>query len=165
MRKWLASFCLALAFFTQAGYYGIFAVEQAMIREAQKRKMLSQLDDASLEAIPEQQGMQFVDGGKEFYLHGELYDVVRTRTLNGKKIFLALNDKQESLLMKKLGDAGRASNHASKKGALKFATIFFEGFDENHFPIIVPGQDIAPIPQESLLNRTEDIIPPPPDRA
>lgn len=165
MRKLLATICFLLVFFSQAGYYGIFAIEQAIIREEQKHKMLSQLDDATLETIPQQPGMHFIEGGREFYLHGELYDVVRTKTVDGKKLYLALNDEKESVLMKKLGDTGKDNSNDAKKGSLKFATIFMEPVEDLSLPTLAPSAIHLSIVQENLLARQGDITPPPPDQA
>ena len=128
MRSLLTLALLALVFTSQVGYYGIFAVKQSIVRYEQKKRMLSQLRDDELEMIPQQKDIKFLDDGKEISLHGELYDIVRAKKINGITIFFALNDKKESHLLKKMSDAGRnhSQKNTEKKGGLKLNFVYCE---------------------------------------
>lgn len=127
MKKWMALGLLVLTFISQLGYYGIFAIEQRLVRYEQKKKLLNTLSNDELERIPWQASMRFMDDEREFSLHGEQYDIVRQVVEAGVRVYYAINDKNETRLLKKLAAAGGAHSQqqGSKKGILKVAKIYF----------------------------------------
>lgn len=138
---------LLLIFFTQVGYYGLFAVEQELIRHEQKRKLLSALSNDELERIPFHPSMIFMDDDQEFSLDGEQYDIVRTSEENGVRIFYAVNDKNETRLLRKLADAAR--NHqqqqSGKKGLLKIIQLYCADTSIESSPLIQLSGCLIPV--------------------
>jgi len=147
MRKWMAAALLLLIVFTQVGYYGFFAIEQQIIRYEQKKKILASLNDEELKRIPLQPGMEFMDDDQEFMLEGEKYDIVRVKNEEGRKVFYAVNDKDETRLLKKLAQAGRSQGQGAKKGILKLSTVYCQYMDAKTIQVnidIIPQNPVSP---------------------
>lgn len=136
----MAFVMLMLIFLSQVGYYGMFAIEQELIRYEQKRKLLSSLSNDELERIPWQASMQFMDDDQEFSLHGQQYDIVRTAVEGGIRVYYAVSDRHETELLKKLADAGgsHGQQQGAKKGLLKLSFVFHSFHTVQHIPP-VPG--------------------------
>lgn len=64
-------------------------------------------------------------GGKEFYLHGELYDVVKQEMIHGKTMLCCINDaKEEELVKKMLKDTqSQTGQQGNKDGKHSYKTV------------------------------------------
>jgi hypothetical protein len=124
LKKIVAIIILISAFTSQVGYYFIYSFQQWQLKAAIKKELFSALPDSSLEIIIAEEhagAIQWQEEGKEFYLNGILYDVVKAKKTNNKTILYCLNDYKEKHLLAKLArvvHAGRSGK--SNKGMVKF---------------------------------------------
>lgn len=164
MRKRMAFVLLMLIFFSQVGYYGLFAIEQELIRYEQKRKLLSTLGNDELERIPWEASMQFMDDDQEFALNGNRYDIVRTTVEDGIRVYYAVNDKNETLLLKKLADAGKSQGQqqGAKKGILKIASLYCTPSHTIHIPPVPAHLILRPVlPHHYGTSHQQKMVQPP----
>jgi len=117
-------------FFNQIGYQALYLVQQLIVQEEQKELAFSMLPDSFLEKIRDNDQIKWEEEGKEFYMNGNMYDVVKTRVIHGEKIFFVVNDKRESELLKKFSNIIRSQheNTQNKKSGgleIKFQTSVF----------------------------------------
>lgn len=138
---------LMLIFITQMGYYGIFAMQQEIIRYQQKRELLSTLSNEELERIPWEPSMVFMDDNQEFSLNGNQYDIVRTGVEAGIRVYYAVNDKKETQLLKKLADASRShgQQQGAKKGMLKISNLYCANYSMGCLPGAEPHLILRPV--------------------
>lgn len=104
-------------FFTQIGYYFLYSYQLHATRKAIKKEILSGIPDSMLEIVVEGEvnGFRWKDTGEEFYLHNEMYDIVRTEQRNGKTIYHCINDKKEKQLLQKMTNLVKSSQHGRKQ--------------------------------------------------
>ena len=83
---------------------------------------MAALPESSLEIIDadiNKNNIEWEEEGKEFYLHGEMYDVARVKKINCKTLIYCLNDKKEEQVLQDLAKAvqsGSDQNANSKPG-------------------------------------------------
>lgn len=78
-------------------------IEQHLLKEKAAERLLSKIDPAAFQQIDAADShISWEEEGKEFYLYGQLYDVAKKETVNGKTILYCINDAQEEQLLKKL---------------------------------------------------------------
>ena len=122
LKKAITIFILSLLFFSQVGYRFIYLIQQHQLKEEAEEQLLSSLHNDQLELINEtanQQDIEWEEKDKEFYLHGQLYDVAKKEIVNGKTILYCLNDKKEEQLLNDLAKTIKANadnNSANKDG-------------------------------------------------
>lgn len=113
MRKIAIILFVLLLFISQGGYHVIYSLRQYQLKEAVKEQMIARLPDSSLEVITIDENMpSFIweEEGREFSLHGQLYDVARIKTVNGKKVLLCLKDGKEQQLVEERSATQSAGN-------------------------------------------------------
>lgn len=167
MRRILTISLLILLFFSQIGYYVFYLFQQYEIKEAVKHELLSQVPESLLEKIDADAKDIVWEEDREFYLHGQMYDVAYTRIVNGKKILYCLNDSKESDLNKRLAeavDSGNEQKSANKHGhhVIKFQASDFLVLAQP-VPIIDEPASIEHIDRPVMLvtNIIEIFTPPP----
>lgn len=69
------------------------------MEEAFEAKLLKNIPDTALEKIVDDGQLKWENAGKEVFYQGNLYDIVRTTTENGRTVYYALNDRQEKQLI------------------------------------------------------------------
>jgi hypothetical protein len=109
---------IAVLICSQFGYYFILRHQQQEQKEAVKEKIISQLKEEELESISltdNQQNIHWEDGGKEFELKGEMYDVVKSKTVDGKITLLCINDKKETALIDHYNSITKHNSSSDKK--------------------------------------------------
>lgn len=162
---------MLLLFFSQAGYYLFFTIQQHRLKESIKEQLLTTIPESSLDVIDvdlNKSNIEWEEEGKEFYLHGQLYDVAAIKNVNGKTLIYCLNDKKEELLLKNLAKTvasgnGQPSNSKHGQHTVKFQLPDYIFFSENtaatnqvvrqkHF-----GYSVA------LISIVTDVNTPPPD--
>lgn len=78
-------------------------IEQHLLKEAAAERLFSKLDDKEFQKIDaSSSNISWEEEGKEFYLGGQLYDVAKKVTVNGRTILYCINDAQEEMLLKKI---------------------------------------------------------------
>lgn len=109
------------------------------------------------------------DEGREFYLHGRLYDVAYTRTVNGRTFIYCLNDtKEEKLLANLVKISGNQVDQNGGNPAGDHMVKF-------HSPDLILFTETGFLPQQILQQRyfvntinlisvTTDVPTPPPDQ-
>lgn len=111
-------------FYSQAGYYFTYLCAQLQAKREMKQRILNSLPDESLEAITltgNQQHIQWEEEGREFSFKGQMYDVVRTKTIKGDVVLLCINDKKEENLVRQLSNtvkSGSQNNHGKNTKAI-----------------------------------------------
>jgi hypothetical protein len=102
--KKLASGILFLLFlFYSGGYYFLYVSRQFSIRNEVRREIKAGLraEDITLITIPlhDESEIRWIKPDKEFKYKGELFDVVRIKIKDQKKLLYCFNDKKEKQLI------------------------------------------------------------------
>ena len=127
-----ASTLLLALFFSQAGYYFIYNVQQHYYKEIAEEKLLAGISDQLLTVIDVTDAgsdLQWNEEGKEFYLHGQLFDVAKKKNINGKDVIYCFNDKEEGKILQQLNKAVRPDNDQNAEGKNSKQTIKFQFSD------------------------------------
>lgn len=102
--RWLSYLLFVTLLATCFGPFCSFLINKARIQQAMESRIEEILPDSILIAfyLPESGSGDFhwTRKGKEFTYHDEMYDVVRTRLENGRKVLLCLRDTMERKLVK-----------------------------------------------------------------
>ena len=80
---------------------------------------MAALPESSLEIIDadiNKNNIEWEEEGKEFYLHGEMYDVARVKKINGKTLIYCLNDKKEEQVLQDLAKALQSGSDQNANG-------------------------------------------------
>lgn len=146
--------------------------QQHQIKEAVKHTLLSKLPESSLEIIDadtHKNDIEWEEENREFWLHGQMYDVAFIRLINGKTFIYCLNDNKEAALLKSLAkaiDSGNDQSSSNKDGhhVIKFHVSDFMILTHNTLPIKNELVSIKYINhQVALINNITEILTPPPD--
>ena len=126
----LLSIIFILAF-SQVGYYFVLRQSQERQKEIIKQTILSQLKDEELDIISlnnNQQKIYWEEDGKEFLFNGEMYDVVKSKTVNGKILLYCINDKKEKALVDRYNSITKHNSSSDKKSKTidNSITLFFQ---------------------------------------
>lgn len=161
-----------MLFLSQAGYHIIFTIRQFEIKEEVKQQLLASLPETVLDIIDAESNKAAIDWeeeGREFYLHGQMYDVAFTKIVNGRTLIYCLNDKREEKLVKDLNKLLYAntnkpgSNHPGQQ-LIKFQSPDFILSAE---PLSSPQQQPKQkyfYREEKLTSVITELITPPPDQ-
>ena len=166
LKKIVAILFLAIIFINQLGYYFLHNIQQYQLKREIKRAMLSAIPESALELITETDQAVWEEEGKEFHLNGEMYDVVKIKTHNGKTVYYCINDKKEKRLLDRLIKLVNA-NDDSQRGRSGKMTVKFQLCDYE-----MPGVENTPIVFENrpqytgfisrLICTEREILSPPP---
>jgi hypothetical protein len=107
---------LCIFFYSQLGYFLAFKTVQYHWKKEMRRQILAATPDDALVAIPlaaRIRSIEWEEPGREFSLQGQMYDVVRTKTINGQTVLLCVNDKKEAQLVEQMN---KASNNRQQQG-------------------------------------------------
>lgn len=172
MKKIITISFLLLLFFSQVGYYFFYMFQQYEIKEAVKHELLSKLPESSLEIIDadiNKNDIEWEEEDREFFLHGQMYDVAFIKTVNGKKLIYCLNDSKEEDLLKRFANAVESGNEQSSSNKNGHHIIKFQVSD-----FLIQAQN-TPTPINdpvsikfidhpvALITNVTDILTPPPD--
>lgn len=136
-------------------------------KEAIKEKIFQNLKDEELQSISlsDNQNIYWEEDGKEFLLNGEMYDVVKTKTVNGKVILYCINDKKEKALIDNYNLITKHNSSSDKKGKNNIDNSFnlFVYHDEkNNYVYFTRGSNNFPSFDFRLPENLMDNISPPP---
>ena len=125
LRKIASILFLLLIVASQVGYYLMYAFRQHQIKEAVNMRMLAGIPDSSLQLIVayENESFHWEEEGKEFYMDGQLYDVVRLVRKSKQIILYCINDKKENELLTHIGKAVKSGNNKDTKHTLSIQVI------------------------------------------
>ncbi|HEV2482899.1 MAG TPA: hypothetical protein VGS79_24705 [Puia sp.] len=87
--------------YTQLGYFGQFIWRQWQLKEAARLARLEVLPDAEFVRIDQAEidaAGTWEERGKECRYHGHMYDVMRSKTINGATWLFCLDDENEERL-------------------------------------------------------------------
>ena len=128
MRNTIVISLLILFTTSQAGYYCVYSFQQSQIKKEVKEHLKELLPKPALQVIIAEDftnTIKWQEEGKEFILHGELYDVAEIKIINGKTLLYCINDKKEEKVLDQFAKAIKSSsdNNGSNKtgnGSYKF---------------------------------------------
>lgn len=106
MKKLLSISLVLVFFYSFIGFYLNFAIEQCVIKEQVKEKIISNLPENELTIIKislrDQGKITWMEEGKEFSLEGILYDVVKIKKEKDSIYYYCFCDVKESKLIANL---------------------------------------------------------------
>jgi len=112
------------------GSYAVYLVQQELNRENIAKQMALKLPEEQLVKIKNCQEIKWEEEGKEFYLAGTFYDVVKIKKVKGELWYYCINDAMESQLYNGYSASMKSNNEAlpstnqNKKG-IKFSLSYF----------------------------------------
>ena len=91
---------------------------QSSQKDVIKGKILNQLKEEELQVISltDNKEIYWEEKGEEFLFRGEMYDVVKTKTVNGKVMLYCINDKKEKELVDNYNLVTKQNSSSDKKG-------------------------------------------------
>lgn len=115
-----------------------------------KHRLLASVPEQLLQVINadvNKEAIEWEEAGKEFFLHGQLYDVAYIKTVNGHTFIYCLNDHKEDQLLKNLsavaaGQSDQPGNHHPGQHHTRFEPADFILFTET---ILSPQLTQTPI--------------------
>jgi hypothetical protein len=171
LKKTTAISFLLLLFFSQAGYYFFYKFQQQRVKEAVKQDLLAKMPESSLEIIDanaHKNDIKWEEEGKEFYLHGQMYDIAYIKMINGQVLIYCLNDSKEEALLKGFASAINSGNEQSSSNKGGHHTIKFQLPD-----YVIPAQQTTVTDEPlsvkyvnhtiALTTNVTKIFTPPPD--
>jgi hypothetical protein len=171
LKKTISISFLFLLLFSQAGYYLFYKLQQHQIKESVKQELLSKLPESSLEKIDayaNRNDIRWEEKDREFYLHGQMYDVAFIKVTDGKTLIYCLNDSKEEDLLKSLANAVKSVNEQTNSGKDGQHVIKFQLAD-----FLIPVQQTItisePVPAKyvdyssPLITHITELFTPPPD--
>ncbi len=128
LQKTIAVFFFFMLFIGQVGYYFIYTIQQHYIKELAEEQILAGVPETLMNVIDAEankKDIQWKEEGKEFYLHGQLYDIQKVKKTDGKTFLYCLNDKREARLLEDLSNAIRSggdqnTDNKGPKHTIKF---------------------------------------------
>lgn len=140
---------LFLFLFNIGGYYIWFKIVQFELKEKIETQIKNGINEDDLTLIIVQNNdltsIQWIEHGKEFSYHNEMFDVVKTKSLNNKIYLYCLNDKKEQQLLTSLTKSNKENARAN--------TILKKMDNLKYLPIqaLVLQNTLEDIPQFSIL--------------
>ena len=137
MKKWIASVCVLLFLFNMEGYYIWFGVQRSRIK-TEVRQVIGRGeadDQLTVITVNNPSDLDWEKPGKEFRYHGEMYDVVRSGSKEGKTVYYCFNDRKESRLVSAFQKI-RTDKETTNKILAGFDNKYLP---DEHEPLIRPG--------------------------
>ena len=123
---------IAVLAYSQVGYYFVMHYFQNEQKETVKAKIFQHLKDTDLETIsPSNPNIYWEEDGKEFLLNGQMYDVVKTKIVNGREVLYCINDKKEKALIDNYNLITKNNSSPDKKAKNSFDNSFNLFVDPN----------------------------------
>ena len=130
MKRICCSILLFLALSSQLGTYLVYVVQQEINKENIAQQMARQLPEANLVKIKNSQEIKWEEKGREFYLQGTFYDIVKTEKVNGVIWYYCINDHMQTKLYNQYAktihsETTHLPNQKETKQHLKFSLSYF----------------------------------------
>jgi hypothetical protein len=168
LKKIIAISLLLIVSFSQLGYYVIYRIQQHLIEEEIEAIIFASTPETSFEVFDLAQNsnnIRWKKEGKEFMLHGEMYDVAKIKKVQGKTLLYCLNDKKEKQLLRHFEKAMKHDSGSSKPGknSIKFQISDFTNIDTEKTTVsFVNIEKIIPFSITILHCQFKEITAPPP---
>lgn len=170
LRKCFIIFVLIALCFNEAGYFVYYSYQEYRLKEQVKAELASGRLNNFLEVIELEKNNNRItwrEENREFCMAGEMYDVQRVETRNGKTYLHCLNDKKEKALEKEISKA--VQQHTGKSSGQKNKHILKLQVDDYlviNIEASLPFTDISEIEysifKETPLSESREIVTPPP---
>jgi hypothetical protein len=143
MKRLVIISLMALFAYLQAGYFFHTNALRMSARSAARRNIRAELPGSVLEKFTFDaiaKDLHWEEADKEFWLHGELYDVVKISIENSQRIIYCINDSKEKQIVEQqlkqtsqnAGDGKRTKTHK-----YQFPDIDFYSSEQARFPLHV----------------------------
>jgi hypothetical protein len=168
VKKTIAISFLFIILLFQYGHLVVFVIGEIMIERDLETQIRLNIPDALLDRIEDNNDLSWEEEGSEFTYQDKLYDVVRTKTEQGKKVYYALNDRKEKKLVDQFSrnmKPGHDNADGTKSGkySIKFQAALFtvpEQANEQWVPGEAEKKYFAMDPR--IISNPKKIIPTPP---
>ena len=169
MKKAAAILILLVIVFQMIGVFLLFKAKQIEIRQEVKMRIKTGVPESELTVLtfdtPKINELKWIKD-YEFSYKGQMYDIVETRVVNNKIIYLCLPDYQETKLFKNLNkivgnELGKDKSNSNSKTSV-FANWFCINGFQFHFNSMNIFKSINTNYQFSESNRNSIPDPPPP---
>jgi hypothetical protein len=130
LKRIISSILLFLAVSSQLGTYIVYELQQKLNKENIAQAMAKKMPEDELVKIKYSQAIQWEEAGKEFYLGGTFYDIVKTQKIKGETWFYCISDTMESQLYNKYTASLNTNTESiplnkENKQMLKFSLSYF----------------------------------------
>jgi hypothetical protein len=127
LKRIAAIFLFLSIFLNQVGYYILCTYQQYQVKKEVERQLLaSSLHESEMDIFVLQEyqdKLTWEEEGKEFYLDGEMYDVVKTKEQGGQIILYCLKDTREKQLLEHLVKLVKDNRKNSRTGKIIKAQV------------------------------------------
>lgn len=154
--------------YSQVGYYFVIRHSQNLQKRSIKQKIKSQLTDKHLQIISltdNKKEIYWEEEGKEFFFKGEMFDVVKTKILNGNILLYCINDKKEKELVNHYNTLTKENSSTDKKSKIKpdnSTNLFLVEHDQSALTFVeFTDLEFSNLQVILPVNNTEKISPPP----
>jgi len=167
MRKILSILLVFVLFYSVIGFYLNFKIEQYWIKKEIKHKILNNLSETELTLIKISSGncreIKWMEEGREFRYNGNMYDVVKTKTINDTTYYYCFNDENESKLLSHLDNLVKEQTGNSKSRTIQKKQVINYFFQQVLFAQFINMKSIFYIDFLSDYKSViKDILFPPP---
>ena len=140
--------------FGQVGYYVVMHRAQLERKEYIKAQVHKNLADSALIVVDYSTNKSKIfweDEGREFFFKGEMYDLVKTKSIDGKIFLYCINDEKEKDLINVYNDVTK-NNSSSHKKAIQNVENFFSPFVVVQLCLLFPSTDLNRKYSSSISN-------------
>jgi hypothetical protein len=168
VKKTIAISFLFIILLFQYGHLIVFVIGEISIERDFEAQILQNIPDASLDRIEDNNELSWEEEGREFTYQDKLYDVVRTKTEQGKKVYYALNDRKEKKLVDQFSrnmKTGHENADGTKSGkySIKFQSALFTVPEQANEQWVTCEAEKKYFNRDSrIISNPQEIIPTPP---
>ena len=118
---------MVMLVFSQIGYYFVMHMAQHERKEFIKELLHKNINDDILTVIDfttNKQKIYWEEEGKEFFFNGDMYDLIKTKNVQGKIFFYCINDEKEKELINNYNTVTKNNSSTDKKTKNTFENSF-----------------------------------------
>ena len=126
LKKFYTISILALMAFSQIGYYIVAHQMQEQRKEYIRKLLYQSIDENTLTVIDYTSNNKKIfweEEGKEFFFNRKMYDLVKTKLINGKTYFYCINDEKEKELIDNYNLVTKNNSGTDKKAKNTFENV------------------------------------------
>jgi hypothetical protein len=168
MKRWMIIVLLLLFAYIQGGYFIHSGVLRSAARQQFKRSLIANLPDSSLDQFCLEDianNIHWEEKGKEFWLQGQLYDVVKHHEAGGKRYVSCIRDEKEKEIVETHTKLTRNNSNNGPDRSKSYKYTFPDFIVNSAFTVkAYVGQAAITYPaiEEKTTHRCFDIVSPPP---